>query len=93
MRTLRCHLIVGLLSFIVPAQGLLAQGPVTENAQRDLTVSAAAVAQPVLQHRLLPAEYELRDGNAATILLRLPSWAASDRKRASWPKPTACSSP
>jgi hypothetical protein len=38
----------------------------------DLTVTAAAVGTSVLQHRLLPAEQELREGNAAPILLRLP---------------------
>ena len=72
MRTLLCHLIVGLWVLVANPERLPAQEPVPEHAQRQLTVFAAAVAQPVLQHRLLPAEYELRDGNAAPILLRLP---------------------
>ncbi len=38
----------------------------------ELTVAARRIETPVLKNRLLPAEYELRDGNAATIVLRLP---------------------
>lgn len=39
--------------------------------RRDLTVTAAAAGIPVPKQRLLPAEQELRAGNAAPILLRL----------------------
>jgi hypothetical protein len=39
---------------------------------RELVVSARAVEQPLMKYRLLPAEYELKRGNAASILLRLP---------------------
>jgi hypothetical protein len=38
----------------------------------ELTVAPRRIEAPVLKNRLMPAEYELRDGNAATILLRLP---------------------
>jgi len=38
----------------------------------ELTVSPRAIERPLLKYRLLPAEYELQDGNAAPILLRLP---------------------
>jgi hypothetical protein len=54
-----------------------AQAPPYGQDDHDLTVSGVAVSSPVLEHRLLPAEYELRDGNAATILLRLP-WDRAD---------------
>ena len=39
---------------------------------RELTVSPQAVERPLLKYRLMPAEHQLRDGNAAPILLRLP---------------------
>jgi hypothetical protein len=39
---------------------------------RELTVSPRAIETPLMKYRLFPAEYELRDGNAAPILLRLP---------------------
>jgi len=39
---------------------------------QSLVVSARAVERPLQKYRLLPAEYELKDGNAAPILLRLP---------------------
>ncbi len=39
---------------------------------QSLVVSARAVEHPLQRYRLLPAEYELKDGNAAPILLRLP---------------------
>jgi hypothetical protein len=38
----------------------------------ELTVTPRAIETPLMKYRLLPAEYELRDGNAAPILLRLP---------------------
>jgi hypothetical protein len=38
----------------------------------ELTVSPRAIERPLTKYRLLPAEYELHDGNAAPILLRLP---------------------
>lgn len=37
-----------------------------------LKVTPRAIKQPLMKYRLLPAEYELKDGNAAPILLRLP---------------------
>lgn len=39
---------------------------------RELILSPRAIEQPLMKYRLLPAEYELQDGNAAPILLRLP---------------------
>jgi hypothetical protein len=68
IHTLSVLLIVYFAAFDVaalPAQQGGAQ-PVTE-----LVISPRAVEHPVLKHRLLPAEYELREGNAAPILLRL----------------------
>jgi hypothetical protein len=38
----------------------------------ELTVSPKAIERPLMKYRLFPAEYELHDGNAAPILLRLP---------------------
>jgi hypothetical protein len=38
----------------------------------ELTVSPRAIETPLMKYRLLPAEYELREGNAAPILDRLP---------------------
>lgn len=42
------------------------------NPWHELSVSPRAIETPLMKYRLLPAEYELRDGNAAPILLRLP---------------------
>jgi hypothetical protein len=42
------------------------------NPWHELAVSPRAIETPLMKYRLLPAEYELRDGNAAPILLRLP---------------------
>ena len=42
-----------------------------DNPTRELTVDARAVEQPLMKYRLLPAEYELHNGNAAPILLRV----------------------
>jgi hypothetical protein len=42
-----------------------------DNPTRELAVDARAVERPLMKYRLLPAEYELHDGNAAPILLRL----------------------
>ena len=39
---------------------------------RELVVSPRAIERPLTKYRLMPAEYELHDGNAAPILLRLP---------------------
>jgi len=44
----------------------------TATPVQELTVHARAVEQPLMKYRLFPAEYELRDGNAAPILLRFP---------------------
>lgn len=38
----------------------------------ELTFSPRSVEQPLMKYRLLPAEYEKKEGNAATIILRLP---------------------
>ena len=38
----------------------------------ELLLEGRAIESPVLKYRLFPAESELRDGNAAPILLRLP---------------------
>jgi hypothetical protein len=42
-----------------------------EPAQQ-LTISPRAIEEPTLKYRLFPAEFELQEGNAAPILLRLP---------------------
>lgn len=47
-----------------------AEAPVAKPIE--LVLTARAVEQPLMKYRLLPAEYELQDGNAAPILLRLP---------------------
>src|SRR5260221_9651014 len=66
-RTLAVH-----LCWATWTNTVTAQTPPYGQDEQELTVSRVAVSTPVLEHRLLPAEYELRDGNAATILLRLP---------------------
>src|SRR5262249_3944469 len=43
----------------------------------ELTAAPRRIEIPVLKFRLLPPEDELREGNAATILLRLP-WDATN---------------
>jgi len=39
---------------------------------QELTIYARAVEQPLMKYRLFPAEYDLRAGNAAPILVRFP---------------------
>ena len=43
-----------------------------EGHEVDLTLHPQAVEAPVLKYRLLPADSELKPGNAVPILLRLP---------------------
>jgi hypothetical protein len=43
-----------------------------ESPPVELTIRARAIETPVLKYRLLPAEAELKPGNAAPILLRMP---------------------
>ncbi|HET6325625.1 MAG TPA: hypothetical protein VFG04_13180 [Planctomycetaceae bacterium] len=38
----------------------------------ELTLSPRAIERPLSKYRLMPAEFELHEGNAAPILLRLP---------------------
>ncbi len=38
----------------------------------DLTLTPRAIERPLSKYRLMPAEFELHEGNAAPILLRLP---------------------
>jgi hypothetical protein len=42
------------------------------NPTKELSVHARAIERPLMKYRLFPAEYELREGNAAPILLRFP---------------------
>lgn len=37
----------------------------------ELTITPRAVEQPLLKYRMFPAEFELKDGNAAPVLLRM----------------------
>jgi len=47
--------------------------PAAEEPQPiDLTIRGRAVEQPVLKYQLLPSDAQLKPGNAAPILLRLP---------------------
>jgi hypothetical protein len=45
--------------------------PHPDDPTRELAVDARGVERPLMKYRLLPAEYELHNGNAAPILLRL----------------------
>jgi len=61
------------LSSLAPVRGADSDKEKTDVEEtRELLVSVRAVESPLMKYRLLPAEYELRDGNAAPILLRLP---------------------
>jgi hypothetical protein len=51
----------------------------------ELTIYARAIESPVLKYRLLPAEAELKAGNAVPILLRLP-WEESTWMHDVFPK-------
>ncbi len=65
------------LSFVL-VFGLCGDSPPVEKPQPiELTVGAQEIETPVLKYQLLPAEAELRPGNAAPILLRLP-WEQSN---------------
>jgi hypothetical protein len=48
------------------------KGKCSAEPWHELTVSPRAIETPLMKYRLLPAEYELREGNAAPILDRLP---------------------
>jgi hypothetical protein len=43
-----------------------------ENEAVELTISPQAIETPILKYHLLPTEIELKEGDAATILLKLP---------------------
>jgi hypothetical protein len=43
-----------------------------ENEPIELTIEARAIEKPIFKYRLLPAETEIKPGNAVPILLRLP---------------------
>lgn len=55
---------------LMVVQGLLVAAD--ERAPVELTIHARAIESPVLKYRLFPGEAELKPGNAAVILLRLP---------------------
>jgi hypothetical protein len=61
---------------VLTTTAALAADPATPKKSGDpgheLTVSPRAIERPLTKYRLMPAEYELREGNAAPILLRLP---------------------
>src|SRR5260370_29777453 len=68
---MRCALGVTLV-WLVSSSSASAQQAPNGAFEYGLSVAPRRIETPVLKNRLLPAEYELRDGNAATILLRLP---------------------
>ena len=39
---------------------------------KQVPLSPQAIGSPILAHRLLPAEHELKEGNAALVMLRVP---------------------
>ncbi|MFO1095200.1 MAG: hypothetical protein U0992_18135 [Planctomycetaceae bacterium] len=51
---------------------LIAIGLADEPKAVELALSPQTIETPILKYRLLPAESELKPGNAATILLKLP---------------------
>lgn len=73
---IKCAWTVSLCLTIAGASATHAKDPdkVVRHAatMRALTVEARAIERPLMKYRLFPAEYELHDGNAAPILLRLP---------------------
>jgi hypothetical protein len=65
MRPLTANLLICLLVTSWSASNVRGAEPV------ELTLTSRAIEQPLLKYRLLPAEFELKDGNAATIILRM----------------------
>src|SRR5262245_17528629 len=64
---MRIHLLT-LAVALLASSTLYAQDP----KPVELTIEPRAIESPVLKYRLLPVETELKPGNAAPILLRLP---------------------
>ncbi|HSG73516.1 MAG TPA: hypothetical protein VLA12_24075 [Planctomycetaceae bacterium] len=65
MRPLTANLLICLLITSWSTSNVHGAEPV------ELTLTPRAIEQPLLKYRLLPAEFEIKDGNAATIILRM----------------------
>jgi hypothetical protein len=64
--SIRFNLVLTCAALFLPATSAVsADKPV------ELTLTPRVVEKPLLKHRLLPAEFELQDGNAAPVLLRM----------------------
>jgi hypothetical protein len=72
MRSIASLCILSVLSAAAAIAADKAPAKPAGNPWHDLTVSPRAIERPLMKYRLMPAEYELHDGNAAPILLRLP---------------------
>jgi len=61
------------LMIIIPLvlSSLMSAPPLRAGEPAELTITPRTVEQPLLKYRLLPAEFELKDGNAAPVLLRM----------------------
>ena len=62
------RIIAAVTCVVIIARPLAAEEP----QPNELTIRARAIEMPALKYRLLPAEAELKPGDAAPILLRLP---------------------
>lgn len=60
------------LMLMALAQSVTAQDKVKDEDATELVLTPRAIERPFLKHRLFPPEYALKDGNAATIILRMP---------------------
>jgi hypothetical protein len=63
----RCIVWLAIVCFATTGRAQLSTDP----RPTELIVAPRAVEEPRLAHRLMPLEYELREGNAAPIILRL----------------------
>jgi len=72
MRSITFLSLVWVLSTIAAIAADPAPTKKSADPWHDLTVSPRAIERPLMKYRLMPAEYELHEGNAAPILLRLP---------------------
>jgi hypothetical protein len=68
---MRCASVITLVC-LLSSRSVAAEEVANGADEKELTVVPRRIDTPVLKRRLFPAEHELREGNAATILLRLP---------------------
>lgn len=75
----------GIILFVTVFFALSVSSNASEPKAIELTIEPRAIESPALKYRLFPSEAEMKPGNAATILLRLP-WGNTPYMHQIFPK-------